>query len=372
MSKLIQDILTVEEVDELLSNSLEIEKAGEKEVTPQVEVVEEAVEVKPEKVRIAIGVPEDEHVIFPVAQRIIEVLGMQLREIDHFELVDGNEEANLFFLLSIDQTISDQFIDGGVQTLYPSQNEEVAGLADELHRAFFTHLPEGTFMYDREFKNDSHDFPVVEMGLRFTSHIRDQKLIYSEGYRVMIATTLAKALCETFGVEYNVPKSTLTKVEPYWDVPRTPIEAIPQASLNTNTMGVSVERLQEALDKLGYPTQVNGIYDHKITGRVKKFQDDRNLPVTGVVNQETMHHLDLALAEKQREKLYKVRTAMTMNRAEALNLAIELTEEGYSAYIVPVEDQYQIEIAAFSKKKNAENFADDASNALNELFEVMK
>ncbi|MBD2336068.1 peptidoglycan-binding protein [Calothrix sp. FACHB-156] len=66
--------------------------------------------------------------------------------------------------------------------------------------------------------------------------------------------------------------------------------------LQRGLSGQNVERLQGDLSRLGYQIPVNGIFDETTENAVKKFQQDHNLTVDGVVGPQTGRQLGAALA----------------------------------------------------------------------------
>ncbi|MEH2458929.1 peptidoglycan-binding domain-containing protein [Nostoc sp.] len=66
--------------------------------------------------------------------------------------------------------------------------------------------------------------------------------------------------------------------------------------LQTGVTGADVERLQGDLSRLGYQIAVNGVFDQSTETAVKKFQQDHNLTVDGVVGPQTGSQLSMALA----------------------------------------------------------------------------
>ena len=67
--------------------------------------------------------------------------------------------------------------------------------------------------------------------------------------------------------------------------------------LQSGVTGTDVERLQRALSQLGYQVTMNGKFDESTETAVKKFQQDHNLIVDGIVAQQTGMQLDIALAK---------------------------------------------------------------------------
>ena len=66
--------------------------------------------------------------------------------------------------------------------------------------------------------------------------------------------------------------------------------------LQRGISGQNVERLQGDLSRLGYQISVNGVFDEVTENAVKKFQQDHNLTVDGVVGPQTGRQLGAALA----------------------------------------------------------------------------
>lgn len=67
--------------------------------------------------------------------------------------------------------------------------------------------------------------------------------------------------------------------------------------LSNGDQGADVERLQGELSQLGYQIQVNGVFDQVTVNVVKKFQQDKNLTVDGVVGAQTGQQIGAALAQ---------------------------------------------------------------------------
>ena len=65
--------------------------------------------------------------------------------------------------------------------------------------------------------------------------------------------------------------------------------------LRSGSQGADVERLQQDLSALGYKVQVNGNFDGDTEAAVKKFQEQYNLNVDGVVGAQTGQQLSMAL-----------------------------------------------------------------------------
>lgn len=66
--------------------------------------------------------------------------------------------------------------------------------------------------------------------------------------------------------------------------------------LQPGTTGTDVESLQGELSQLGYQVEVNGVFDESTENAVKKFQQDNNLTVDGIVGPQTGRQLGAALA----------------------------------------------------------------------------
>lgn len=66
--------------------------------------------------------------------------------------------------------------------------------------------------------------------------------------------------------------------------------------LQSGSTGADVERLQRDLSQLGYQVEVDGIYGEATENAVKKFQQDHNLTVDGIVGPQTGRQLGAALA----------------------------------------------------------------------------
>lgn len=66
--------------------------------------------------------------------------------------------------------------------------------------------------------------------------------------------------------------------------------------LQPGTTGTHVERLQRDLSQLGYRVEVNGVFDEFTENAVKKFQQDNNLTVDGIVGPQTGRQLGATLA----------------------------------------------------------------------------
>jgi peptidoglycan hydrolase-like protein with peptidoglycan-binding domain len=63
--------------------------------------------------------------------------------------------------------------------------------------------------------------------------------------------------------------------------------------LSFGDTGAAVTQLQQALNSSGIPTTVDGLFYDQTEANVRTFQDRENLPVTGVVDDETAAELDL-------------------------------------------------------------------------------
>lgn len=66
--------------------------------------------------------------------------------------------------------------------------------------------------------------------------------------------------------------------------------------LQHGVTGKDVERLQGDLSRLGYQIGANGVFDESTEAAVKKFQQDHNLTVDGIVGPQTGRQLGAALA----------------------------------------------------------------------------
>ncbi|BAY49027.1 peptidoglycan-binding domain 1 protein [Scytonema sp. HK-05] len=66
--------------------------------------------------------------------------------------------------------------------------------------------------------------------------------------------------------------------------------------LQRGSTGADVERLQGELSQLGYQVAVDGIFGEATDKAVKKFQQDHNLTVDGIVGPQTGRQLGAALA----------------------------------------------------------------------------
>jgi peptidoglycan hydrolase-like protein with peptidoglycan-binding domain len=66
--------------------------------------------------------------------------------------------------------------------------------------------------------------------------------------------------------------------------------------VQSGSTGADVERLQRDLSRLGYQVGVNGEFDQATENAVKKFQQDHNLTVDGIVGPQTGRQLGAALA----------------------------------------------------------------------------
>ncbi len=63
--------------------------------------------------------------------------------------------------------------------------------------------------------------------------------------------------------------------------------------LSHGDTGAAVTQLQQALTSAGIPTTVDGLFYDQTQANVRTFQERENLPVTGVVDDETAAELDL-------------------------------------------------------------------------------
>ena len=68
-------------------------------------------------------------------------------------------------------------------------------------------------------------------------------------------------------------------------------------TLKSGVTGPDVERLQGGLSRLGYQVTPTGKFDESTEAAVKKFQQDHNLTVDGVVAHETGTQLDIVLSK---------------------------------------------------------------------------
>ncbi|MFH7024160.1 MAG: peptidoglycan-binding protein [Heteroscytonema crispum UTEX LB 1556] len=66
--------------------------------------------------------------------------------------------------------------------------------------------------------------------------------------------------------------------------------------LQHGSTGADVERLQRDLSQLGYQLAVDGNFGEATDKAVKKFQQDHNLTVDGIVGPQTGRQLGAALA----------------------------------------------------------------------------
>ncbi|MCC5642604.1 peptidoglycan-binding protein [Nostoc sp. CHAB 5824] len=66
--------------------------------------------------------------------------------------------------------------------------------------------------------------------------------------------------------------------------------------LQRGSTGTDVEHLQGELSQLGYQVGVDGIFGETTENAVKKFQQDNNLTVDGIVGPQTGRQLGAALA----------------------------------------------------------------------------
>ena len=65
--------------------------------------------------------------------------------------------------------------------------------------------------------------------------------------------------------------------------------------LRPGSQGSDVERLQQYLSALGYEVEINSNFDENTEAALKKFQQQHNLSVDGVVGAQTGPQLDMAL-----------------------------------------------------------------------------
>ncbi|MEH2294091.1 peptidoglycan-binding domain-containing protein [Nostoc sp.] len=66
--------------------------------------------------------------------------------------------------------------------------------------------------------------------------------------------------------------------------------------LRNGDQGTYVERLQHELSQLGYQIGSVGVFDETTENVVKKFQQDYNLTVDGIVGPQTGRQIGVALA----------------------------------------------------------------------------
>jgi peptidoglycan hydrolase-like protein with peptidoglycan-binding domain len=69
------------------------------------------------------------------------------------------------------------------------------------------------------------------------------------------------------------------------------------STLQSGATGADVERLQGDLSRLGYQVTQNSKFDEATETAVKKFQQDHNLTVDGIVGPQTGRQLGMALAK---------------------------------------------------------------------------
>ena len=67
------------------------------------------------------------------------------------------------------------------------------------------------------------------------------------------------------------------------------------STLTMGSTGSEVERLQNDLTALKYEVEINGSFDANTEAAVKKFQQQNDLKVDGVVGRETGQKLSMAL-----------------------------------------------------------------------------
>ena len=67
------------------------------------------------------------------------------------------------------------------------------------------------------------------------------------------------------------------------------------STLALGSKGSEVERLQQDLSALKYEVEINGSFDANTEAAVKKFQQQNDLKVDGVVGQQTGQKLSMAL-----------------------------------------------------------------------------
>ncbi|AFY56409.1 putative peptidoglycan-binding domain-containing protein [Rivularia sp. PCC 7116] len=64
--------------------------------------------------------------------------------------------------------------------------------------------------------------------------------------------------------------------------------------LRLGSQGSEVERLQQYLSAMGYEVQINGKFEENTEAALKKFQQQHNLNVDGVVGAQTGPQLNIA------------------------------------------------------------------------------
>ncbi len=69
------------------------------------------------------------------------------------------------------------------------------------------------------------------------------------------------------------------------------------STLQSGATGADVERLQGDLSRLGYQVAANGEFNQSTEAAVKKFQQDHNLTVDGIVGPQTGRQLGMTLAK---------------------------------------------------------------------------
>ena len=65
--------------------------------------------------------------------------------------------------------------------------------------------------------------------------------------------------------------------------------------LRPGSQGSDVERLEQDLSALGYEVEINSNFDENTEAALKKFQQQHNLSVDGVVGEQTGKQLGMAL-----------------------------------------------------------------------------
>lgn len=76
------------------------------------------------------------------------------------------------------------------------------------------------------------------------------------------------------------------------DSPEKNKVTVPELSLQKKDEGEEVEQLQNALNRIGYDLEVNGVYDETTTWAITDFQLQQDLMALGVYNEETRKALD--------------------------------------------------------------------------------
>ncbi|HEY9768681.1 MAG TPA: peptidoglycan-binding domain-containing protein [Coleofasciculaceae cyanobacterium] len=67
------------------------------------------------------------------------------------------------------------------------------------------------------------------------------------------------------------------------------------STLTLGSQGSEVERLQQDLSALKYEVEINGSFDANTEAAVKKFQQQNDLKIDGVVGQQTGQKLSMTL-----------------------------------------------------------------------------